>query len=113
MAIKTVTFKIDDLDGGDADETVYFALDGRLYKIDLSKDNADNLREAMAPFVNAATSEGKVAAPSNGGSTRQRVTRVESDAKAVRAWADANGLEVAGKGRISREIRQQYEAAQG
>lgn len=38
----------DDLDGGPADETVRFGLDGRHYEIDLSTDNAAKLRDALA-----------------------------------------------------------------
>ena len=39
---KTVIVKLtDDIDGGDADETVHFALDGRSYEIDVSTANAD------------------------------------------------------------------------
>jgi hypothetical protein len=49
---KTVIVKLtDDLDGGDADETMRFAVDGRSYEIDLSSANAAALREALNPFV--------------------------------------------------------------
>ena len=41
---KTVIVRLtDDIDGGDADETVYFSLDGTAYEIDLSTTNADAL----------------------------------------------------------------------
>ena len=36
----------DDLEGGPAEETVQFGLDGRQYEIDLSTANAEKLREA-------------------------------------------------------------------
>ena len=49
---KTVIVKLtDDIDGGDADETVQFALDGRSYEMDLSAANASKLREAFKPFI--------------------------------------------------------------
>ena len=49
---KTVIVKLtDDIDGGDADETVQFALDGRSYEIDLSTANASKLRDALKPYV--------------------------------------------------------------
>ena len=52
---KTVIVKLtDDLDGGDADETVTFALDGRSYEIDLGSANAVRLRDALKPFVEKA-----------------------------------------------------------
>jgi hypothetical protein len=54
---KTVIVKLtDDIDGGDADETVYFGLDGKSYEIDVSAGNAAKLREALAPFVDKARS---------------------------------------------------------
>ena len=49
---KTVIVKLtDDIDGGDADETVRFALDGTSYEIDLSTANAAKIREALKPFI--------------------------------------------------------------
>ena len=48
MAQKTVVLLSDDLDGGTADETVTFALDGVSYEIDLSAANAAMLRQALA-----------------------------------------------------------------
>jgi hypothetical protein len=55
---KTVIVKLtDDLTGGDADETVAFAVDGRGYEIDLSAANAAALREALQPYVAKARPE--------------------------------------------------------
>ena len=49
---KTVIVKLtDDLDGGDADETIHFALDGRSYEVDLSAANASKLRDALKPYI--------------------------------------------------------------
>lgn len=49
---KTVIVKLtDDIDGGDADETVRFALDGTSYEIDLSTANATSIRDALRPFI--------------------------------------------------------------
>jgi hypothetical protein len=44
----------DSVDGSEASEAVTFALDGRRYTLDLSKDNAARLREALAPFIAVA-----------------------------------------------------------
>jgi Lsr2 len=49
MAQKVNVFLEDDIDGGAADETVTFDLDGRAYDIDLSKRNVAKLRKAPAP----------------------------------------------------------------
>jgi hypothetical protein len=47
MAKETITKLIDDLDGGEAHETVKFGLDGHSYEIDLSTKNANKLRNAL------------------------------------------------------------------
>lgn len=115
MAKKTYEVLIDDLDGveiaEDDGETVQFAFRGRLYSLDLSKDNADAMGEAFAPYVTAAKDLGKVSAQSNGGHAQPRTIRLPSDANAVRAWAEANGHEVSARGRISQQVRSLYEAA--
>ena len=52
---KTVIVKLtDDIDGGDADETVFFGLDGKSYEIDVSTGNAAKLRGALEPFIDKA-----------------------------------------------------------
>ena len=48
MAQKIQVVLIDDIDGGDADETVRFSLDGTHYEIDLSASNAARLRNALS-----------------------------------------------------------------
>ena len=42
MAKQIIHKLVDDIDNGDADETVKFALDGIQYEIDLSEKNAAN-----------------------------------------------------------------------
>ena len=51
MAQRVQIILEDDYDGGTADETVSFALDGAEYEIDLSSKNAAGLRDALAPWV--------------------------------------------------------------
>jgi hypothetical protein len=49
---KTVIVKLtDDIDGGDAEETVQFSLDGKSYEIDVNSSNAAQLRAAFKPFI--------------------------------------------------------------
>ena len=48
MATLTTVTVVDDLDGSEAAESVEFALDGVAYEIDLSEDNAEKLRDALA-----------------------------------------------------------------
>ena len=51
MATVTRVLLIDDLDGGEAVETVKFNLDRQDYEIDLSEANAGRLRDKLARFV--------------------------------------------------------------
>ncbi|HEX3590353.1 MAG TPA: Lsr2 family protein [Pseudonocardiaceae bacterium] len=54
MASKTVVELFDDLDGGRADETVTFSMDGVDYEIDLSKANAAALRDVFTEYIEHA-----------------------------------------------------------
>jgi hypothetical protein len=53
VASKTVVELFDDLDGGRANETVCFALDGVEYEIDLSSVNASRLRDMLTDYISA------------------------------------------------------------
>lgn len=109
MAQKVQVLLVDDIDGGTADETVTFALDGVSYEIDLTTAHAAELRDAFATWVGHARKVGGRSAGSRGtGAARPRRS---NDAGAVRAWAKENGFEVSERGRISAEIREAYDAA--
>ncbi len=88
LMAKTVIVKLtDDIDGGDADETVTFALDGRSYEIDLSSENAARLRAAFEPFIAKARQRGGTAART--GPAETMYSKLTDDEKArFRAWAD-------------------------
>src|SRR5260370_2954942 len=58
MAQKVQVLLVDDLDGGEASETVSFRLDGTAYEIDLSGDNAGKLRKDFAQYVDHARKGG-------------------------------------------------------
>lgn len=59
MAQETIIVLTDDLDGGDADETVSFALDGKAYQIDLTKKNAAALRRAFKRYIDKGRAAGR------------------------------------------------------
>ena len=115
MAQKVQVLLVDDIDGGTADETVTFALDGVSYEIDLTTEHAAELRDALGTWVGHARKVGGRSSGRSGGSSSAGGSRPRrsSDAGAVRAWAKENGHEVSERGRISAEIREAYEAAQG
>jgi hypothetical protein len=100
----------DDYDGGVADETVTFGLDGAEYEIDLSSANATELRNALAPWLAHAR---KVGGRKRSRATASRPAAAESGGSTsdIRAWAIENGMEVSSRGRISSEVRQAYEQA--
>ena len=112
MAQKTVITLTDDIDGSEASETVVFGLDGATYEIDLNDVHAEDLREVLAPFVSVAPRAGSPAAgrAPRAAAPKQR-SADDADPKAVRAWAEANGIEVSSRGRISASVVQQYKAA--
>ena len=110
MAQKVQVVLIDDIDGGEAKETVTFGLDGATYEIDLSDRNAAQLRDALAHWVgNARRVSGRSSRPTGrrgGGSSSS-----STDTTAVRAWAKENGYKVSERGRIASEVQEAYAAA--
>ncbi|WP_136709924.1 Lsr2 family protein [Agromyces sp. H66] len=106
MATKTVVTLVDDLDGSDADETVAFAIDGTNYEIDLSADNAASFRAALRPYVDAARTASR-----RGGRGGRRSSATTATSKEIRAWAEANGIDVPARGRIPAAVHERYLAA--
>ena len=97
---------IDDIDGTEATATITFAVSGVEYTIDLNDKNLAKFEKGLAPFVEHAQRIG--GRRQRGGGT---VTKMPSNAKAIRSWAQANGYDVPDRGRIPGEIHAAYEAA--
>jgi hypothetical protein len=111
MAQKVQVVLVDDLDGGPADETVTFSLDGVSYEIDLTHDNAAALRDALAPYVGHGRRVGaSTRRSSSARAPRTRASGPGSPAE-VREWAKAQGIEVNERGRISADLKAKYDAA--
>lgn len=118
MAKKTIIKLVDDIDGSTADQTVAFAFDGVTFEIDLSDDNAGKLRQALQPFIDAAT---KVTA------TGLRHTRTvisaqgesaREQSQAIRAWGQKYGPQlgldpVSDRGAVPQRVRDAYEQHDG
>ena len=114
MAKETFTRLIDDLDGGEAAETVVFGLDGHSYEIDLSAKNATKLRNALAAFVESGSrTSGRAVGLGRGGRGRSTAAAEREQNQAIRAWALRKGLDVAPRGRIRAEIVEQYNRTAG
>lgn len=97
----------DDIDGGDATETVMFGLDGVTYEIDLSDKNAARLRDSLTKYVASAR---RTASRSRRSASSRRGTSGPTTAQ-IREWARSAGHDVSDRGRISAEIREAFEAA--
>lgn len=116
MAKRTIHMLVDDIDGGEADETVRFAIDGVQYEIDLSTKNATKMRDALTRYVQAGSKVGRASAATASASMgRGRVpATVDRDQnRAIREWAQSKGITVSDRGRIKRDIVDRYHAEAG
>lgn len=109
MAQRVQVLLVDDVDGGDAAETVSFALDGVSYEIDLSERNASKLRDALASWTGHARRSGG-----------RRLSRRRTDGKssredlpAVREWGRKNGFTVSDRGRVPADLQAAFDKANG
>ncbi len=111
MAQRIQTLVIDDIDGGEAEGTVRFGLDGAEYEIDLSAGNAEALRKALARYVEAARrAPGAPRRPSRNG---RRAGGNELNSTEVREWAKAQGIDVKDRGRVAADLIVKFKAATG
>lgn len=116
MAQKVLVEMVDDIDGEAASQTVPFGLDGVTYEIDLSDDNAANLREELAPYIAAGRRTGgrkvRLATGQTAVPASQSTAAARERARAIREWARENDYHVSERGRISAEITEAYDEAQ-
>jgi hypothetical protein len=108
VAQKTIVKMYDDLDGSEIDadgKSVSFSFDGTSYEIDLSGENIEKMREDLRVYIEKAR---KV---TNRGRASGKAEPAPLDTKAVRAWAEEQGMEVSARGRLSSELIDQYRAA--
>ena len=111
MAQKVTVTLVDDLDGGTAEDTVEFGIDGVSYEIDLSASNAEKLRASLADYVSHARKAGgrrKAAAPARRASSGGRASVDREQNAAIREWARKNGYNVSDRGRIPAEVLDAY-----
>jgi hypothetical protein len=109
MAQRIQTLFIDDIDGGEADGTVRFALDGTEYEIDLSSKHDEELRSALRSYIDHArkvSGSARKAGPSRPGRKPSAV-----DTVAVRAWARENGHDIKDRGRVPAGLVVKFQAA--
>src|SRR5258708_19421088 len=104
MARRTSVTLQDDLDGSPAEETLRFGSRGAEYEIDLNSRNAARLRSQLAPVIEHARKAGKMPRRA----VRTAASRRRS--REIRAWAQAQGIELSGRGRIPASVAAQYDA---
>lgn len=109
MAQKVLVQLVDDLDGTTSESvtTVQFGLDGVTYEIDLAEPNAERLRDVFSDYINSGRR--------TGGRLRRGASRngaANNDAGQIREWAQANGIELAARGRIPAHVAESYRQAQ-
>ncbi len=113
MAQKVSVQLVDDVDGSEAESTVEFSLDGVNYAIDLSAENAAELRESLASYTAHARRTG--GRKRRGGKARTGKsapnTADRERNQAIREWARKRGLKVSDRGRIPADIVEQYHKA--
>jgi hypothetical protein len=109
MAQRIQTLFIDDIDGGAADGTVRFGLDGADYEIDLSGEHSEELRSALGKYIQHSRKVGGAARrPARGRGAASAVDTVK-----VREWARENGFEIKDRGRVPADLVAKYQAAAG
>ena len=110
MAQKTIVKMYDDLDGSEIDaegKSVTFSFEGATYEIDLSSKNVEKMRRDFAVYTEKAR---KVSSRGGRGATKAPEP-APLDTRAVRAWAEEQGLEVSARGRLSTDLIDRYRAA--
>lgn len=112
MAQRTVVVRTDDFDGKELGQgegqTITVALDDVEYEIDLSDKNAQRLRADFGKWLDKAR---RVGGSRRGGRSSSGTSTRGYEPKAVRKWAESNGIEVPARGRIPAAVVDQYKAA--
>ena len=114
VAQKITTLFIDDIDGGAAEGTVRFALDGTDYEIDLNAKHSEELRSALGKYVSHARKVGGAARRAGrpvGRASRGAGSTVNTTE--IRNWARENGFEIKDRGRVPADLVAKYQAATG
>ncbi|WP_431710808.1 histone-like nucleoid-structuring protein Lsr2 [Glutamicibacter uratoxydans] len=97
MARQVQIALIDDIDGGEATESISFSVGSDHYEMDLNDQNAEKFRAALAPFIEVA---------------RNSKQASSGEAPAIRAWAKENNIKVNARGRLNADVVEAYQAAQ-
>ncbi len=89
-----------------ATETIDFSYQGGAFQLEACGRHGAQLRHDLAPFITAAR---KVRPHRSAYARRTAASRRRS--QTIRAWAQAQGIEIPDRGRIAKTVLSQYEAA--
>jgi hypothetical protein len=96
-------------------QTFTYAWQGKAFEVDLGPENADEYSKIFNELIEVSRQVGS--SQSSGRPRRTRGSKESSgssnEASAIREWAQANGITVSARGRISDEVKQRYHAAVG
>ena len=110
MARREVTQYFDDFDNTplaeDEVKVVDFSANGVDYTLDLSQKNAEKFEEALKPFIDVARRKPR-------GTKRGNRPANPGMNKKIREWAQKNNIAVSARGRISADVIERFEKAQG
>ncbi|TIC79902.1 Lsr2 family protein [Nocardioides sp. GY 10113] len=113
MARRTIVTYYSDLSGAEIRSEgvgVPFGLDGDAFEIDLSPEEHEALREALAPFV-AAARRVRTTSSHDPRSVNDESKAGLPDPQTLRQWALENGFDVPARGRVPELVREAYKAA--
>ena len=114
MAQKITTLFIDEIDGGAAEGTVRFALDGTEYEIDLNAKHSEELRSALGRYVSHARKVGGASRRTGRAAGRAgRGSGSSLNTTEIRNWARENGYDIKDRGRVPADLVAKYQAASG
>jgi hypothetical protein len=114
VAQKIQTLFIDDIDGGAAEGTVRFALDGTEYEIDLNAEHTEELRSALGKYVTHARKVGGTARRAGRAAGRaSRGAGPTLNTTEIRNWAREQGYDIKDRGRVPADLVAKYQAATG
>ena len=118
---KVLTFTECDMDQGDkrrpGETLTFWDSTGMQHEIDLCEEHQTDLQEVLTAVDDFAGLARRIGprlgktAPSKRGKASNNGRDTTPDPKAVRVWANEQGIEVSARGRISAEVVQQYLAA--
>ncbi|SCX00402.1 histone-like nucleoid-structuring protein Lsr2 [Corynebacterium jeikeium] len=113
MARREITQFFDDLDNAPLSEdevnVIDFSVNGIDYTLDLSAKNREAFEKALEPYIQVARRRTR-------GSAGRRTTGRNSNPernRMIREWARENNVEVSERGRISADVIEKFEKAQG